>query len=540
MSMFLELKILTIMIVFIVLGGEMYLKQESHKYINNLEKVENDKENIEINGNTDIVKNINNTNKTMMQYFEWYYPNDGSLWNKLKERCRELSETGITSLWLPPAYKGINGINDVGYGAYDLYDLGEFDQKGTIRTKYGTKEQYLEAIDEAHNNNIKIYADAVFNHKAGADDSELVKAQLVDSNNRNKIISEEREIKAYTVFNFWGRNNKYSSYKWTAKDFDGVDFDDLRKEKGIFKFVGKEWDEEVDNENGNFDFLMCADLDVGNKEVADELKKWGIWSIEECNVDGFRLDAVKHIKFDFFKQWVNEIRKEKGENIFAVGEYWSGDVNRLKYYLSKCENVMSLFDVPLHYKFYEASNQEENFDLRSLTENTLVEFNEEKSVTFVDNHDTQPGQSLESWVKPWFKLLAYTFILTRKQGYPCVFYGDYYGILEKNFQGFKSQLDIILKARKDYAYGNQYDYFDEKNVVGWTREGDLNHSNSGIAVLISNNNDGCKKMYVGQRNINSVFIDMTTNCEEEITVDNDGNGIFKVKNKSYSIWIKKQ
>lgn len=37
--------------------------------------------------------------------------------------------------------------NDVGYGAYDLYDLGEFNQKGTVRTKYGTKAQLKSAID---------------------------------------------------------------------------------------------------------------------------------------------------------------------------------------------------------------------------------------------------------------------------------------------------------------------------------------------------------------------------------------------------------
>lgn len=48
-------------------------------------------------------------------------------------------------IWLPPAFKA-TGEHDVGYGVYDLYDLGEFDQKGTIPTKYGTKDEYLDAI----------------------------------------------------------------------------------------------------------------------------------------------------------------------------------------------------------------------------------------------------------------------------------------------------------------------------------------------------------------------------------------------------------
>ncbi len=43
---------------------------------------------------------------------------------------------------MPPAFKGTP--ND-GYEVYDLFDLGEFDQKGTVRTKYGLKEEYLRA-----------------------------------------------------------------------------------------------------------------------------------------------------------------------------------------------------------------------------------------------------------------------------------------------------------------------------------------------------------------------------------------------------------
>ena len=49
------------------------------------------------------------------------------------------------------------------------------------------------------------------------------------------------------------------------------------------------------------------------------------------------------------------------------------------------------------------------------------------AVTFVDNHDSQPGQALASWVADWFKPLAYALILLRRDGYPCVFYGDYFG-----------------------------------------------------------------------------------------------------------------
>ena len=76
-------------------------------------------------------------NKTMIQYFEWYLPCDKTLWRKVKKEAGYLSNLGITSVWLPPAYKGAGGVTDVGYSVYDLFDLGEFSQKGTVETKYG-------------------------------------------------------------------------------------------------------------------------------------------------------------------------------------------------------------------------------------------------------------------------------------------------------------------------------------------------------------------------------------------------------------------
>ena len=89
-------------------------------------------------------------NGVMMQYFEWYLDNKKHLWTTLKDDAKHLKDIGITAVWMPPAFKGIGGMNDVGYGVYDIYDLGEFYQQGTIRTKYGTKDEYLLAIQSLH------------------------------------------------------------------------------------------------------------------------------------------------------------------------------------------------------------------------------------------------------------------------------------------------------------------------------------------------------------------------------------------------------
>ena len=82
-------------------------------------------------------------NFTMLQYFEWYYPADGSLWKKLTADAKDLKAKGFDSLWLPPMHKGMAGANSIGYDSYDLYDLGEFDQKGNVVTISGLKAYSL-------------------------------------------------------------------------------------------------------------------------------------------------------------------------------------------------------------------------------------------------------------------------------------------------------------------------------------------------------------------------------------------------------------
>lgn len=194
---------------------------------------------------------MSETNGVMMQYFHWYCPDDGSLWNQLAESAEELAKVGVTSVWLPPAYKGTGGGSDVGYGVYDLFDLGEFDQKGSVRTKYGTKEEYLRAIKAAQKAGIRVYADVVFNHKLGADAQEEAEATPFHPENRNETIGEYQTIKAWTHFTFPGRQGKYSTMEWHWWHFDAIDYNVYNEsEDAIYLLKGKDFDNNVDLEKG--------------------------------------------------------------------------------------------------------------------------------------------------------------------------------------------------------------------------------------------------------------------------------------------------
>ena len=74
-------------------------------------------------------------------------------------------------MWIPPGCKAGSPSGN-GYDIYDLYDLGEFNQKGSVGTKWGTKQELLDMIDTAEEEGIGIYWDAVLNHKASADFTE--------------------------------------------------------------------------------------------------------------------------------------------------------------------------------------------------------------------------------------------------------------------------------------------------------------------------------------------------------------------------------
>ena len=173
---------------------------------------------------------MKSTNETMMQYFEWYLPNNCSLWKNIIKTAPQLKKMGITSVWLPPCFKSAGGIDDTGYGIYDLYDLGEFNQKGNIRTKYGTKDEYIAAIRSLQVENIKVLADIVLNHRMGADEKQDIIAYKIDPDDRTKTLGDYRTISAWTKYNFEGRNNTYSDFKLDWSHFTAIDYDDIAKE----------------------------------------------------------------------------------------------------------------------------------------------------------------------------------------------------------------------------------------------------------------------------------------------------------------------
>ena len=451
-------------------------------------------------------------NGVLMQGFYWDVPQTTSgqtWWQVLGSKATELNAAGITALWLPPAYKG-SGINDVGYGVYDRYDLGEFNQKGTVPTHYGTLAQLQSCIAALHGKGIQVYEDMVMNHLTSADAQEQFSYNGTNYN-------------VYTSFTYPGRANKYSTYQWHYYNFNGTQ---QAPNNGWYQW--NPWDFQPYANGDAYDNLLGSEIRYADQNQVTETIKWGNWMTTTLGLDGYRLDATKHMLTSFVNGWLDNVKGSSGR--FAVSEAWFRNLSDLNNYASATGGRTSLFDVPLHYTFQNMSNGNGSWDMRGLQFAGFTEANGALSVSFVDNHDTdQSGGALYSPVAN-LKMLAYAYILTREKGYPCVFYKDYYNY------GLGAQIKTLIGIRKANAYGASYEYtsVDDADYYAYSRAGDSTHKG---LMLILNDGSGSRSQGITSPFKNATLTDKTGNYGGTVTTDGNGYGNFPVQARSWSAWV---
>ncbi len=394
----------------------------------------------------------------MMQAFYWDCPKTDNKeykwWEYIQGKLPGLANVGFTSLWLPPAHKPPNIYGpSMGYDPYDFYDLGDYQQKGAKKTWFGSKEELLNLIDAAHNNNMTVIADMVVNHNNGADKEEV-----------NPIDG----VKRWTLF------NKPKSGKF------------LRSWDCFHPSQYESWDEKK--------FGQMPDLCHRNPYVYTEILKLAKWMIEEIGFDGFRYDFVKG-----YGTWVTKAIQEeryvKNGNPFkpyGVAENWAGD-REIEDWLHEVndwsDNPVGAFDFPLRYQLKNLCDSY-GFSLRNLGgPSTLFYDNPFGAVTFVDNHDFRGGSEPPIYND---KLLAYSYILTH-EGYPCVFWQDYYnwGLAK---EGSPNGIAALVYVHEKLAAGKTDTLWVDDNLYIMQRRGSGN--NPGLIYVLNNRGDGWNGKWV--------------------------------------------
>ncbi|KAH9945446.1 alpha amylase [Epithele typhae] len=525
-------------------------------------------------------------NALMMQFFTWEATHpEMSWWRHFETEVPTLAAMGITQVWLPPPNKAMRKQGQ-GYDAYDLWDLGEFYQKSTIPTRWGTKEELVRAVAAARAHGIDVLVDAVLNHKLGADRPEKFMATMVDPDNRLVDLGPPKEIEASRACCYESHSHanlilgldrsQYSSMKWTHEHFTGLDWDHRTRTKGVYRITSdkhKGWSKWVDSENGNYDYLLGIDIDHRHPDVRQDLLEWGSWVLKTTGGAGFRFDAIKHMDRRFLLSFIKHVRQTLGrDDLFSVAEYWSSDLELIKPYIRVFEGLVTFFDVPLHYNFHNASKAGSAYDLRRLLDGSVLQFRPDDAVTFVDNHDTPPGSSDASQVGPNFKLQAYAVILLYGSGQPCVFYGDLYPNKEPECYDPDTAAGVkrLIAARRLFAYGARTDCLRaERNCVGFVRagapapaDGQGKRARPGCVVLISNADapavpeaagatsgaaaEGEQKhtirVSVGSANAGATYraYAPVSSHDEMVRVDGDGWGAFTCPHGGLRVWVREE
>jgi len=397
----------------------------------------------------------------------------------------------------------------------------------------------------ATKHDIGIYFDAVLSHKMAGDAVEQCTAVEVNGENRLEEVSEAKTIEAWFRFDFEGRMGKYSDMKYTSQHFSGTDWDQTTEKKAIYRITGKDrqgWAKDVDDYYGNYDYLMCSNVDYSNREVQEDVISWGKWIVKELNLSGIRLDAARHVSHGFLNKFVTAVNQScPDKDLFWIGECRHADVGKhIKWIENSAFNVR-IHDEALFNNFATLSLQHEEADLRTILDNTLVESRPDNAVTFVHSHDSQ-DISPYTKVEEWILSLAYCLILLRKDGHPTVFLGDLHGVNgvgeNKRPSSCDKRLVDMMMARKLCAYGAQEDYWAEKNVIGFVRRGTWDRPFGLACVMCNDVTRRDVRMNVGGMHRGEIWTDLLGWCDDEIVIDNDGFGTFPCQSKNVSIWVR--
>lgn len=321
----------------------------------------------------------------------------------------------------------------------------------------------------------------------------------------------------------------------------------------------------MDDQHGNYDYLLFSNIDYTHPEVRQDALNWGGWMVHEVGVAGFRLDAVQHFSFRFTRDWIQKVndvhrRRRDGKDVFIVGEVWTGEFDRITKWLDAVQHPQGPkvynYDSPLVYNFSRISEdvrnpaRRKNLDLRTIPHATLFDHRPKAALTLVTNHDTQPGQASAVPMLAEMKGLFYAFVLLRSEGLPCVFWGDMFGTkgplseppgcVNMDARGRKRTLIAdLMMCRKLFAYGEERYYPDSSNCIAWSRAGVPDIPGSGCVVVL-NTEPIVNKLLARRAPVTGqtvrfglsigkpgeVWVDVLGTIQEEVVIDQQRFGAF--------------
>ena len=353
------------------------------------------------------------------------------------EKLDYLKDLGIDVIWLSPMYKSPN--DDNGYDISDYQDIME---------EFGTMEDFNHLLSEVHKRGMKLILDLVVNH----------------TSDEHPWFIESRSSKD---------NPKRDWYIWADPKSDGSEPNNW---ESIFN--GSTW--EYDDTTKQYYFHLFSkkqpDLNWSNPDVREAVFKMMNWWFEK-GIDGFRVDAITHIKKTFeagdlpvpkgkqyapafdvdmnqpgIQDWLQEMKDKSLSHydIMTVGEANGVNPDNAKEWVGEKEGKFNMIFQFEHLGLW--STGDSKFDVLSY-KNVLNRWQKQLegigwNALFIENHD-QPRR-VSTWgddKKYWFEsATSHAVVYFLQQGTPFIYQGQEIGMTNYPFESIETFNDVAVKT----------------------------------------------------------------------------------------------
>ncbi|MEL7192312.1 MAG: alpha-amylase family glycosyl hydrolase [Bacteroidota bacterium] len=332
-------------------------------------------------------------------FVQSFYDTDGDSigdFNGITEKLDYLADLGIEAIWLMPISPSPS------YHKYDVTDYRD------VHPDYGTMSDFKRMVEQAHRRNIKVVMDLVINH----------------SSSEHPWFIESRK----------GPDNPYREY-YVWRDYEEVKDEISKKTISLDSDNITQWHPNGDDAERYYGFFYggMPDLNFDSEKLRKEIYDIGKFWLKDVGVDGFRLDAAKHIYPDdraadshaFWAEFRREMQSVKMD-VYLVGEVWA-DVAHVAPFL---EGLPALFNFDMWQAFERSLVHQHDSGLVALhasIQNNYKRINPDFiDATILSNHDQNRIMSVLKGDVGKAKVAA--AMLLTLPGSPYIYYGEEIGM----------------------------------------------------------------------------------------------------------------
>ncbi|WUS01710.1 pullulanase-type alpha-1,6-glucosidase [Streptomyces sp. NBC_01261] len=390
----------------------------------------------------------------------------------LAKKLDYIKGLGTTAIWMAPIFKNqpVQGTGADASAGYHGYWITDFTQ---VDPHFGTNKDLATLISKAHAKGMKVFFDVITNHTADVVDYEgksydyLSKGAFPYLTKDGQPFDDadyadgRKSFPAVTTASF-PKTPTVPADKTNAKVPSWLNDPTMYHNRGDSTYVG---------ENATYgDFSGLDDLWTERPEVVSGMEKIYEKWVRDFDVDGFRIDTVKHVDMDFWTQWAtaldNYAAQHGRRNFFMFGEVYSADTSVTSPYVTQ-----GRLDATLDFPFQDAARAyaSQGGSARKLAsvfgddyKYTTDKANAYEQVTFLGNHDMgrigyfldqDNPKATDAQLLAKDRLANELMFLSR--GNPVVYYGD-----EQGFTGSGGDKD----ARQTMFASKVADYLDDDEI----------------------------------------------------------------------------